>query len=80
MHPNVVTQLMPLSGHSIIGSISLPTLQYLPANSKVFVWSGTAERCIESSHMQLNHRHDADRLVFVVSQDIDFPLAVDRTP
>jgi hypothetical protein len=62
MHLNVVTQLMPLV------SISLPTLEYLPASNQVTVWSGTAKRCIESCHTQLNHKHNADRLVFAVSQ------------
>lgn len=82
MHPEVTTSLLELmasSGYGIIVSISLSTLEYLPASNQVLVWSGTAERCTESFHTQLNHKHDADRLVFAVSQNTNCPLVGGRT-
>lgn len=60
-------------GHSIIVLISLPAPVYFNARNELIVWRGTVERCIELFHMQLNHEHDADRLVFAVSQDLKLP-------
>ena len=67
-------------GYSIIllipPELSLTNLEYHPQLAGR-VWSGTAERCIVSFHTQLNRKHNADHLVFAVSQHLRSSLAGD---
>lgn len=67
LHPHFLTPL-PHSSH--IGPLHHQSSKFsqlrVPCTSDMHIWSGCAEGCIVSFHKQLNHKHDADRLVFVI--------------